>query len=115
MNHRLPGRNVVGKQILINRDCRSLKVPEKTLTNTSVKKLNQTLFKLLYKIQTEKHNEKNVLNRKCSHATGVVKSLQGPKVPPCWRKSILQKTPTALTGRLEEFNVAPQPRLQTDR
>lgn len=41
-----------------------------------------------------------------------MKRLQGPKVPPRWRKSILQVTTAALTGRLEEFNVAPQPGLR---
>lgn len=51
-------------------------------------------------------------SRKCSHATGVMKRLQGPKVPPCWRKPILQEATAALTGRLEELDVAPQPRLE---
>lgn len=45
-----------------------------------------------------------------------MKRLQGPKVPPRWRKSILQEATAALTGRLEELDVAPQPRLEgTDR
>lgn len=41
-----------------------------------------------------------------------MKRLQGPKVPPRWRKSILQVMTASLTGRLEEFNVAPQPGLR---
>ena len=45
------------------------------------------------------------------HAARVVKSLQGPKVPPRWRQPVLQEAPTALTRGLEELNVAPQPRL----
>lgn len=45
-----------------------------------------------------------------------MKRLQGPKVPPRWRKSILQEVTAALTGRLEELDVAPQPCLEeTDR
>lgn len=44
-----------------------------------------------------------------------MKRLQGPKVPPRWRKSILQEATAALTGRLEELDVAPQPRLERDR
>lgn len=56
-------------------------------------------------------------DRKRSHAAGVMKRLQGPKVPPGWRKSVLQEVTAALAGRLEELDVAPQPRLdrQTDR
>lgn len=83
-----------------------------TLTQT-VKKLHKTLFKLL---NTKSSREKKQTDEEelCSHATGVVKCLKGPKVPPCWRKSVLQETTTALTGRLEEFNVAPQPGLQRD-
>lgn len=45
-----------------------------------------------------------------------MKRLQGPKVPPRWRKSVLQEATAALTGRLKELDVAPQPRLEeTDR
>lgn len=40
-----------------------------------------------------------------------MKRLQGPKVPPGWRKSVLQEVTAALAGRLEELDVAPQPRL----
>lgn len=56
-------------------------------------------------------------DRKHSHAAGVMKRLQSPKVPPGWRKTVLQEVTTALAGRLEELDVAPQPRLdrQTDR
>lgn len=41
-----------------------------------------------------------------------MKCLKGPKVPPRWRKSVLQETATTLTGRLEELYVAPQPGLR---
>lgn len=54
----------------------------------------------------------NVHKRK-SHAAGVVKGFQGAEIPPGWRKSILQEMAAALAGRLEEFHVAAQPRLQT--
>lgn len=54
-------------------------------------------------------------NKTKSHATCVMKRLQGPKIPPCWWKTILQETTTSLTGRLEEFDVAAQPRLQTGK
>ena len=47
----------------------------------------------------------------CLHAARIMKCLQGSKVSPCWRQSVLQKTATALTWGLEELDVAPQPRL----
>lgn len=40
------------------------------------------------------------------HPTGVMKCLQGPKVPPCWGESVLEEVTTSLTGGLEEFAVA---------
>lgn len=43
-----------------------------------------------------------------------MKCFQRPKISPRWRKSILQEVTAALAGRLEEFNVAAQPRLQTE-
>ena len=46
------------------------------------------------------------------HATRVVEGLQGPEVSPGWRKTVLQEPTTALTGRLEQLNVTPQPRLR---
>lgn len=49
------------------------------------------------------------------HATCVVKRFQGPKISPCWWKSILQEVTTALTGRLEELNIAAQPCLKTGK
>ena len=44
-----------------------------------------------------------------------MKGFQGAKISPRWRKSILQEMTAALAGRLEEFNVAAQPRLQTEK
>lgn len=44
-----------------------------------------------------------------------MKSFQGPKISPRWRKSVLQEMTAALAGRLEEFDVAAQPRLQTEK
>lgn len=65
---------------------------------------------LLQQIDIFLHNT-HTTGRKCSHAAGVVKRLQGPEVPPRWRKSVLQEVTAALAGGLEELDVAPQPRL----
>lgn len=58
---------------------------------------------------------KQEANIDCLQTAGVVECFQGPKVPPCWRQTVLQEPATALTRRLEQFDVAAEPRLWTDR